>query len=123
MTPGPLLALAAASFGGADWERRSGLLVGGEPVHLRLDALSALFLGLVCAIGGLGAGYAREYWSDHHYPASASRGRAWWSALLLSMGLVLTASNGLHFLMQSYIVYVLAALTLMGALVLAPGGP
>ena len=31
-------------------------------------------------------------------PASAPRGRVWWSALLLSMGLVLTVSNGLHFL-------------------------
>lgn len=93
--------LAAALLplsGGADWQWWSGLLVGGEPLHLRLDALSALFLVLVCVIGGLGAGYAREYWSDHHYPASASRSRGWWSALLLSMGWVLTASNGLHFL-------------------------
>ena len=85
-------------FGGADWEWRSGFLLGGEPLHLRLDAVSALFLVLLSVVGGAGGVYAREYWSDHHYPASAPRGRAWWSALVLSMGLVLTASNGLHFL-------------------------
>ncbi len=49
-------------------------------------------------IGAAGAIYSREYWSDRHYPASAPRGRAWWSALVLSMGTVLTVSNGLHFL-------------------------
>jgi hydrogenase-4 component B len=85
-------------LGGADWEWRSGFLLGGEPLHLRLDAVSALFLVLLSVVGGVGGAYAREYWSDHHYPASAPRGRGWWSALVLSMGLVLTASNGLHFL-------------------------
>lgn len=85
-------------LGAADWEWRSSLPLGGEPLHLRLDGLSALFLVLLCVVGGTGAVYAREYWSDHHYPASAPRGRAWWSALVLSMGLVLTVSNGLHFL-------------------------
>lgn len=85
-------------FGSADWEWRSIFRLGGEPLHLRLDGVSALFLALVGMLGSAGAVYAREYWSDHHYPASAPRGRAWWSALLLSMVLVLTASNGLHFL-------------------------
>jgi hydrogenase-4 component B len=85
-------------LGAPDWEWRSGFLLGGEPLHLRLDGVSALFLVLLCVVGGTGAVYAREYWSDHHYPASAPRGRAWWSALVLSMGLVLTVSNGLHFL-------------------------
>ncbi len=85
-------------LGAPDWEWRSGFLLGGEPLHLRLDGVSALFLALLCVVGGAGAVYAREYWSDHHYPASAPRGRAWWSALVLSMGLVLTVSNGLHFL-------------------------
>ena len=85
-------------FGSADWEWRSAVRIGGEALHLRLDGLSALFLALVGVLGSAGAVYAREYWSDHHYPASAPRGRAWWSALLLSMVLVLTVSNGLHFL-------------------------
>jgi hydrogenase-4 component B len=85
-------------LGAPDWEWRSGFLLGGEPLHLRLDGVSALFLVVLCVVGGTGAAYAREYWSDHHYPASAPRGRAWWSALVLSMGLVLTVSNGLHFL-------------------------
>lgn len=85
-------------LGGPDWEWRSAFLIGGEALHLRLDGVSALFLVLVAVVGGLGAVYARGYWCDHHYPASAGRGRAWWSVLVLSMGLVLTVSNGLHFL-------------------------
>lgn len=31
--------------GGAEWEWRNGFTVGGEALHLRLDAISALFLG------------------------------------------------------------------------------
>ena len=83
---------------GQAWTWRDGPILGGERVILNLDAVSALFLILVCLVGGLGALYSREYWSDHHFPRSAPRGRAWWSALVLSMGLVLTCGNGLHFL-------------------------
>lgn len=93
------LAALLVLFGPGDWEWKSFFLVGGEKVHLRLDAVSALFLVLVCFVGGAGAIYAREYWSEHDYPGSARRGKAWWSALILSMGLVLINSNGLHFLM------------------------
>lgn len=99
---GMLAGLAAALcviFGGLNWEWRSEFLVGGEALHLRLDGVSAFFLVLLCVVGAAGGIYAREYWSDEQYPASAPRGRAWWSALLLSMGLVLVASNGLHFLL------------------------
>ena len=85
--------------GATDWEWRSEFLFGGEALHLRLDGLSALFLALLSVVGGAGAAYSRGYWSDHAYPASAPRGRAWWSALVLCMGLVLIASNGLHFLL------------------------
>jgi len=93
-----LVAALRVLLGGENWEWQSGFLLGGEPLHLRLDGLSAMFLMLVSVVGGTGAVYSREYWSDHHNPASAPRGRAWWSALLVSMGLVLTVSNGLHFL-------------------------
>ena len=80
------------------WEWHSPFAVGGERLHLRLDGISALFLVLLCVIGAAGAVYAREYWSDQRYPASAPRGRMWWSGLILSMGFVLVSSNGLHFL-------------------------
>ncbi len=93
-----LVAGLGVLLGNPDFEWRSAFLLGGEPLHLRLDGLSALFLVLVAVVGGAGAAYSREYWSDHHYPASAPRGRAWWSGLVLSMAFVLTASNGLHFL-------------------------
>ena len=85
-------------LGSADWEWQSDIVVGGERLHLRLDALSSLFLVLLCVVGATGALYARGYWSDRQYPVSAPRGRAWWSSLVLCMGLVLTLSNGLHFL-------------------------
>ncbi len=98
---GAVLGLVAALrvlLGGDPWEWQSGFLLGGEAVHLRLDGISAVFLLLVAVGGGTGAVYSHEYWSDRRNPSSAPRGRAWWSALLLCMGLVLTASNGLHFL-------------------------
>ena len=83
---------------GTPWEWLGGFTIGGQTVHLRLDELSAFFLALLCLIGGTGAAYSKEYWSDKHYPASAPRGRLWWSALVLNMALVLIVSNGLHFL-------------------------
>ncbi|MEI6654992.1 MAG: proton-conducting transporter membrane subunit [Verrucomicrobiota bacterium] len=99
---GTVAALGAALtvfLTGADWDWQSQFLLGGEVVHLRLDGLSAVFVVLAAGVGGAGAVYARGYWPDHMHPASAPRGRAWWSALVLSMLWVLTASNGLHFLM------------------------
>jgi len=98
---GAVAGLSAALLvllGAPDWEWRSAFSFGGDLIHLRLDGVSALFLVLLSVVGGAGAVYAREYWSEQHYPDSAPRGRAWWSAMLLSMGLVLTVSNGLHFL-------------------------
>jgi hydrogenase-4 component B len=83
---------------GAIWEWRPDFIICGEYVHLRLDALSALFLALLSLVGGTGAVYAREYWNDTSHPRSAPSGRMWWCALLLSMALVLTVCNGLHFL-------------------------
>ena len=80
------------------WDWSGAFRLGGELPHLRLDAIGALFLALLSVIGGAGAAYSRDYWSDHHYPRSAGRGRFWWSGLVLTMGLVLTQANGLHFL-------------------------
>lgn len=93
-----LTAALAVLLGATDWEWQSAFALGGEFVHMRLDGVSALFLALLSVVGGTGAVYAREYWSEKHYPDSAPRGRLWWSALLLSMGLVLLCANGLHFL-------------------------
>ncbi len=93
--------LAAAVWvlaGHPAWEWRSTFDLAGQPLHFRLDGLSAVFLALLSVIAGAGAAYAHEYWPDHDRPESAPRGRRWWSGLALSMGLVLVASNGLHFL-------------------------
>ena len=68
-----LVAAMAALAGGADWEWRSEFLVGGEPLHLRIDGISALFLVLLCVVGGAATVYGREYWSESG--ASAFRPR------------------------------------------------
>jgi hydrogenase-4 component B len=81
-----------------DWEWRSLICLGGEPIHLRLDGLSALFLVLLSVGGSMGAIYSTQYWSEKDYPNSAPRGRIAWCALLLMMMLILTLANGLHFL-------------------------
>ncbi len=94
-----LLAVALLTLStGSVWEWRSAFAIGGTPVHLRLDALSAWFLALVGVVGAAGAAYSREYWADEYQGGSAARGRAWWSVLLLTMSLVLLNANGLHFL-------------------------
>ena len=91
-------ASARVLSGSGEWQWRSVWTLGGQPVHLRFDALSALFLALVSVVGVAGAVYSRSYWSDEHAPDSAPRGRVAWIATLICMTLVLTASNGLHFL-------------------------
>jgi hydrogenase-4 component B len=96
---GAMLAAALIVLGGGpDWEWRGGLSLGGEPLHLRLDGISAMFLALLGVVGGAGAVYARGYWPDARNARIAARSRLWWCAMVLSMGLVLVASNGLHFL-------------------------
>jgi hydrogenase-4 component B len=93
-----LLAAIQVLAGGAEWDWRSEFPVCGEPLHLRLDGVSAVFIALLSVLGGAGAVYAREYWPDRAHPRSARAGRMWWSVQLLSLGLVLLSSNGLHFL-------------------------
>ncbi len=80
------------------WDWRGVITAGGEAIHLRLDAVSALFLALLSLVGGAGAIYGREYWTERAHPRSARSGRVWWSLLLLCLGLVLVTTNGLHFL-------------------------
>ena len=91
-------AAASVLLGGLPWEWRGAFRIGGEPLHLRLDAVSAVFLALLCVVGGLCSVYSSRYWSDREHPVSAPTGRMWWSVLLASIGMVLLSSNGLHFL-------------------------
>jgi hydrogenase-4 component B len=94
-----LAAAVRVLAGAGGWEWWSAFRIGGESLHLRLDGISAMFLALLCVVGGAGALFASEYWSDGAHPASAPAGRRWWNVLLLGMGWVLLASNGLHFLL------------------------
>ena len=101
MVIGSVAGLSAAALvlgGGGSWEWRSEFLFGGEVLHLRFDAISALFFALLSVIGGVGTVYASEYWTDLKHPRSAPRGRMWWSLLILSLQGVLLFANGLHFL-------------------------
>jgi hydrogenase-4 component B len=110
-----LAAMGAAVMvlaGRSDWEWRNDFLVGGEQLSFRLDGISAFFLALLCVIGGAGAFYGHEYWADAEHPRSARAGRVWWSVLLLSLGVVLLASNGLQFLI-AWEMFTLAAFFLI----------
>ena len=98
---GAIAALAAAVYvlsGGGELEWRSAIRLGGEPLHMRLDAISAMFLALLSVVGGAGAVYACEYWPEKAHPRSARAGRVWWSVIMMSLGVVMLSSNGLHFL-------------------------
>ncbi|TAK99733.1 MAG: NADH-quinone oxidoreductase subunit H [Verrucomicrobia bacterium] len=98
---GAIAALASAIWilkTGARWDWQSSVAIGGEALHLQLDALSAFFLALLAVLGGVGSLYQRGYWTDKTHPRSAPSGRAWWNAMLLNMGFVLLVANGLHFL-------------------------
>lgn len=101
MLVGSLAGLGAAVVvlsGGESLEWWSNFKIGGEAVHLRFDAIGALFFALLAVLSGVCAVYAREYWSDANHPRSAPWGRVWWSLLILSLQGVLLSSNGLHFL-------------------------
>jgi hydrogenase-4 component B len=105
------LAAAVLILSGASdtpWTWSPAFAVCGERIGLRFDALSALFLALTCVVGGVGAIYGGEYWSDKAHPRTARTGRLWWSALLLSLGVILVVANGLHFLI-SWELFTLAA--------------
>src|SRR5689334_16426673 len=63
---------------GRSWRWSSAITIGGEQLHLRMDAISALFMALLAVVGGAGAVYAREYWGEGAHPRSAGQGRMWW---------------------------------------------
>src|ERR1700690_3253947 len=95
---GGLGAAVVALVTGVVWDWQCALTIGGVVVHLRRDAVSALFLALLGLVGGAVAVYGREFRTDRAHPRSARSGRVWWTLLLLFLALVLLTTNGLHFL-------------------------
>jgi hydrogenase-4 component B len=83
---------------GVEWQWRAGPAIAGSTVHFRIDGLSAFFVLLLAFVSSVAAVYAREYWDDRAHPRSSAAGRTWWTLLVLAISVVLTVSNGLHFL-------------------------
>ncbi len=94
-----LCAALRVLLGGENWEWHSAIPAGRRTAAFAAGRLERLVSG-----AGVGGGRSRSrvfpriLVGSNIIPTSAPRGRAWWSAFLLSMGLVLTVSNGLHFL-------------------------
>jgi len=97
---------------GESWTFGRPTRLGGEALRLQLDGLGAWFLALLAVVGAAGAVYAHEYWSEREHPRSARDGRVWWTVLLASMGGVLVAANGLHFLI-AWEIFAVAAYALI----------
>lgn len=95
---GALVAGGLVLVSAAAWRWETGWSIGGETVIFQLDAISSFFLVLMAWVGGLGAVYSMEYWSDRRHPRTARRGRYFWNGMLLTMMGLLTAGNGIHFL-------------------------
>ena len=85
--------------------------VPGGGIAIAVDALSAVFLLPIAALGLATAIYARGYWDDQ---PSAGRTRAAVAVLLAGMALVVTARHGLWFLV-CWEVMALAAWVAMSA--------
>ncbi len=92
-------AAALVLANGVEWDWRHFLQLGGETVHLRMDALSAFFLALLCLVGGAGGVYGAGYWAQKYHPQSARVGRIAWNVLLTGLALVMLSTNALHFLL------------------------
>lgn len=71
-------------------------MVPGGGIAIAVDALSAVFLLPIAVLGGLAAVYARGYWDEHE---SGPRTRAAVGLLIAGMALVVTARQGLWFLL------------------------
>lgn len=91
-------AAAVVLSGESAWRWQCVSDICGQPLRVELDALGAMFLALAAVVGGAGAIYASDYWTDRAHPRSAPQGRRWWSVLILSIDAVLVARNGVHFL-------------------------
>lgn len=91
-------AAAVVLSGEGAWRWQCVSDICGQPLLVELDALGAMFLALTAVVGGAGAVYASDYWTDRAHPRSAPQGRRWWSVLILSIDAVLVARNGVHFL-------------------------
>ncbi len=73
--------------------------VPGGAFSLTLDGISACFLLPLFLVSALGALYGLGYWPQAEQPATGSRLRLFYGLLAGSLALVMTARNGLLFLM------------------------
>ncbi|MHB8808695.1 MAG: proton-conducting transporter transmembrane domain-containing protein [Desulfobulbaceae bacterium] len=71
---------------------------GGAHFSLRLDGLAAVFLLPAFLMGGCGLLYGTGYWPHASQPGSSTWIRTFYPLLLASIALLLTADNGVVFL-------------------------
>lgn len=71
---------------------------GGAHFSLRLDGLAAVFLLPAFLLGGCGLLYGTGYWPHKRLPGSSTWIRTFYPLLLASIALLLTAGNGVLFL-------------------------
>jgi hydrogenase-4 component B len=72
--------------------------VPGGAFEVRVDGLSAMFLGQIFFIAALGAVYGLGYWPQDEHPRNGRKLRLFYGLFTAAMGLVVVARNGVLFL-------------------------
>jgi hydrogenase-4 component B len=86
--------------------------VPGGAFEIRVDALSAMFLGQIFFISMLGAIYGLGYWRQADHPGNGRKLRLFYGLLTSGMGLLVVARNGVLFLAGWEVMALCAFLTI-----------
>ncbi len=102
-----VLAIAAPSAAGLSvpWSLPGGAL------DVRVDGLSAMFLGQLFFVSGLGAIYGLGYWPQAEHPRNGRKLRLFYGLLTAGIGLLLVARNSVLFLIGWEVMALAAFLT------------
>jgi hydrogenase-4 component B len=84
---------------------------GGE-LHVRIDAISAMFVLQIFVIGFLGAVYALGYWRQADHPDNGRKLRLFYGLLVAALALVVVARNAILFLAGWEVMALAAFLTI-----------
>lgn len=73
--------------------------VSGGELHVRVDALSSMFLLLLCLLSLCGAAHGLGYWRDEDHPRAGPRLRLFWGSLTAGIALLTIAGSSIVFLL------------------------